>query len=293
MVITPELRQAFAPVPDELRARIVRRLPQEPLEELRLKCEAPVIARTARGEYVLDDVTASGSMVRACVESACAHSVYAAQNMLRQGYVILPGGHRMGLCGTGVYQSGELTTLREISSVNLRVARQCTGCAERPAGFLWTHPQSSLILGPPGRGKTTLLRELIRTMAGRFGWRVGVVDERQELAACLNGVPQLDVGLRSDILSGVGKAQGVELLLRSMRPQWIALDEITAESDVVSVSRAAYCGVRFLATVHADSREELSHRPVYRMLLAQRVFENLLTILPDRTVCTERMNRDD
>lgn len=116
-----------------------------------------------------------------------------------------------------------------------------------------------------------------------------VVDERFELACCQNGQPQLRIGAHTDVLSGVGKRLGIEMLLRTMNPQWIALDEITAEEDVEAIVRASYCGVRFLATAHAASADELLQRPVYQKLLQAKVFVNLLTLLPSREVRTERM----
>ena len=134
------------------------------------------------------------------------------------------------------------------------------------------------------RGKTTLLRDLIRQLSDRFGWRICVVDERLELAACASGVPQFRLGARTDVLSGAPKAAGIELLLRTMNPEWIAVDEITAEADIA----AEGCGVRFLATAHAADRRELESRPLYRALLQDGFFRMAAFLLPDRSVRIER-----
>ena len=197
-------------------------------------------------------------------------------------------GHRRNLL---VYlKNKDINSYRSlISSLNLRVARQLFGVAESAFGFLWTHPCSTLIIGPPGRGKTTLLRDLIRLLSDRCGFRICVADERMELAACLDGEAQFDLGKHSDVLSGVKKTEAIELLLRAMNPQWIALDEITALEDVRAMIQASYCGVRFLATAHASCLEELHSRMIYRELLSAGVFENLIVILPNRSLKTERL----
>ena len=144
-----------------------------------------------------------------------------------------------------------------------------------------------LLVGAPGSGKTTLLRDLICQLSDRFSWRVGLVDERMEVAACCGGCPQLAVGAHTDVLSGVHKPEAMELLLRTMSPQWIAVDEISAPADVEAISRAAYCGVRMLATVHADSLAELQSRPVYRRLLEEGVFTRFVLLRPDRSYTIE------
>ena len=133
-----------------------------------------------------------------------------------------------------------------------------------------------------------LLRDLIRQLSDRFGWRICVVDERLELAACASGVPQFRLGAHTDVLSGAPKAAGIELLLRTMNPEWIAVDEITAEADIAAIRRASYCGVRFLATAHAADRRELESRPLYRALLQDGFFRMAAFLLPDRSVRIER-----
>ena len=147
---------------------------------------------------------------------------------------------------------------------------------------------STLILGPPGSGKTTLLRECVRSLSDG-GSRVGLVDERGELAACRLGIPQMDVGAQTDVLTGCGKSEGIYLLLRAMNPQWIAVDEITAPEDIRAMEEASYCGVRFLATAHAFSPDELRRRPLYRRLRELELFQRLLILSPDKHVTMERM----
>jgi stage III sporulation protein AA len=164
-------------------------------------------------------------------------------------------------------QGGEISSLRELSSVSIRIPSERHGCAD---GFLpeifGIKRKSALLVSPPGLGKTTLLRELVRK-ASESGLRVSLADERGELAACWNGQPQLDVGSRTDVLTGAPKAQSAMLLLRAMNPQVLALDEITDPRDAEVCLSAANCGVTLLASAHADSIDELRGRPVFRELL--------------------------
>lgn len=259
------------------------------LEELRFRMGQPVTALLAGTEQGLSCGKTERQWLDWIIGKATGQAVYSTQETLRNGFITLPGGHRLGICGRAVYRSGELYTFREISSLNLRIARQLFGVAEGAFGFLWTRPCSTLVIGPPGRGKTTLLRDLIRLLSDRCGFRVSVADERMELAACLNGESQFDLGKHSDVLSGVRKSEAIELLLRAMNPQWIALDEITALEDVKAMIQASYCGVKFLATAHAACADELRSRQIYRELLSSGVFENLIVILPDRSLKTERL----
>ena len=291
--MTKELRQALSVCPDAFTRKILA-LPEQTqrnLEELRLRVGQRGSLLVHGKEILLDGAEVDKHCFEYVLAKATGQAVYSAQEMLKHCFLTILGGHRLGICGRAVYRDGELFSVREISSMNLRIARQFLGIADRCTDFLWTRPFSALIIGPPGRGKTTLLRDLIRQLSNRFGWRICVADERLELAACHNGVPQFDIGIHTDVLSGATKAESIDILLRTMNPQWIALDEITSETDVQAILRASYCGVRFLATAHAWNREELKARPVYQELLRSGVFQNLLILRPDRQVAVERMEQ--
>lgn len=196
-------------------------------------------------------------------------SLYSFQESLRQGFLTLSGGHRLGICGEVVWENNAIHSLHNFSSIAIRIAHEHKGIGTIPR-------HSTLILGPPGCGKTSLLRDCVRLLSDAEERRVALLDERGEIAACRDGVPGFDVGGHTDILTGCQKATGIIMLLRTMNPQWIAVDEITREEDVRAMVQASYCGVRLLATAHADSLQDLECRPIYRELMEQKVFEDYL-----------------
>lgn len=282
--LTPELVDAVRALPPQTQNR---------LEELRMRLGfEPTI--------VIDGVEAPLSLQRPLtvgrreldflLNAASGYSAYAADDTLRHGFLPLPGGHRLGLCGTAVLQKGEVSTIHTISSANLRIARAWFGTADALFQSLLEEPESTLIVGPPGSGKTTVLRDLARQLSDKGNMRVGVADSRGELAACHDGAPQLYVGRRTDVVSLMPKDWAVELLVRVMNPHWVALDEITAAEDVEAVVRASYCGVRLLATAHAFSPEDLRRRPVYRALLDAGVFQRLAVLDRNKQLTMERMD---
>ena len=246
------------------------------LEELRLRQGAPPELVLGR-KSIWMDTTCTGEDIGFCIRAASQYSPWAAESIQR-GFLTAPGGHRLGLCGLALYRNGEMTGMREITSVCIRVARDYPGiAADAPTSG------SVLILGAPGWGKTTLLRDLIRQRSQLC--QVSVVDERGEL------FPEgFDTGVRTDILRGCCKEQGMEQVLRTMGPSCIALDEITAVQDCEGLIRAAGCGVTILATAHASSLEEFRNRPIYRPLAERKIFHHILMLGPDKRYHWERMD---
>ena len=224
--------------------------------------------------------------LEALCDLATEYSRYAAAETLREGYLSVRGGFRIGLCGTAVMKDGVNTNLKNLSSAAVRIAREKPGIADGVAPGLFRDGDfaSTLILSPPGGGKTTLLRDLVRRLSegvGEYGSRrVSLIDERGEVAVMYRGEPQMNVGPRTDVLDACPKALGIPIVLRAMNPQIIAVDEITVREDLRAVSMAAGCGVRLLATIHAAGVEELRQKPLYAQLLADRVFRLAVRVVP-------------
>lgn len=210
------------------------------------------------------------------LQRATRSSVHTYIEQIRQGFLTVPSGHRLGLCGETAGQNGEISNLRAFSSCNMRIARQILGLADElcrklyPSGF-----ESTLIIAPPGAGKTTLLRDMARILSAEL--TISLADERMEIAACRDGEPQFDIG-QCDVMSGGAKKETIPMLLRSMSPQVIALDEITGEEDAGAIIAASYTGCRFLTTLHASEAQDLTRRPAYRRLMEQGLFQRIVEI---------------
>jgi stage III sporulation protein AA len=209
----------------------------------------------------------------------CGNSVYSHEMELRNGYVTLRGGHRAGVCGTAVFQNGEVSGLRDVSSINIRIAREVPGCADVLLSRLGDTLNGGLLLaGPPSSGKTTILRDIARQLASGTGRKIAkaaVVDERGEIAGTCRGVPQNDVGLCCDVLDGCPKAQGILTAVRTLSPQYVVCDEIGTEEEVRAVEQSLNAGVCVIASIHAGSMAELKRRRQAMALLRTGAFETV------------------
>ena len=282
------MEQVYRVFPGELRAQLERLPPKTwaELEEIRLRTGQPVrLWGRNRVESLAGELTRTELEQVIRLASRC--SIHAVLPQLRQGFLTLPGGHRLGICGRAVLREGEIHAIEPVSSLNLRLARQMRGVAEPLMERLCPKGEfrSTLILVPPGAGKTTLLRDVIRCLSDGVGCvphRVSLADERGEVAAMQGDGPQLYVGENTDVMEGCPKAQGLMLLLRGMNPQVLCADEITAREDIEAMSMAAGCGVELLCTADGASRDDLERRGLYRALTEQGVFRRLLTIRVER-----------
>lgn len=263
-------------LPQHMRPQ-VDRLGRNTMQELRLRIGVRPELICGSDSCCLPN-TVTDPDLRFVINTASRYSPWAAATAAK-GYITAPGGHRIGICGQAVVGDGKVTAIREVTSLCIRVARDFPGIAKSLSDI----KGNVLLLGPPGSGKTTLLRDLIRQISTRSG-SVAVVDERGELFPA-----GIDRGSRTDILTGCTKADGVEMVLRTMSPAAIAVDEITARDDCRALMEAGWCGVRLLATAHAADVKDLAARPIYRTLWESRLFGELIVLRPDKSFTRERM----
>ena len=249
------------------------------LQEIRVRLGQPVVLMAQDNHRVIRR-PARKEDLQYIINSATRYSPWTASTMA-QGYLSTTGGHRVGICGEVSIREGIMTGISSVRSVNVRICRDFPGISRN----LWLRPGSVLIIGPPGCGKSTLLRDLVRNRSRNQN--VAVVDTRGELFPA-----QFEAGERTDILTGCGKEEGIDMVLRTMTPQCIAVDEITAASDCNAVIKAAWCGVSILATAHASSIMDLRSRPIYRELVRCRIFETVVTLRSDKSWSEERMMYD-
>lgn len=251
------------------------------IQEIRLRINRPLVLGLGQGDHVLGAII-GGEEIEKTVQLMSRSSLYALGEELRNGYLTLPGGHRVGVVGKGVLEKGHLKTLKNISGLNIRVSREVKGAADRVIPFLWGSRQvfHTLIISPPQAGKTTLLRDIARQLANGStdfpGQKVAIVDERSEIAACYEGIPQRDVGLRTDVLDACPKAEGMMLLIRSMSPQVIITDEIGRMEDITAIEEAVNSGVKIIASVHGSSLVDLQKRPSLFRLLENKIIERMV-----------------
>lgn len=261
------------------------------LEEIRIRIGQPIEFCYGTGSHYFSVKEGDEEPYRATREDLAEmldyisnYSLYAYQEEVKQGYITVEGGHRIGLIGQAVTEQGKITGMHHITFLNFRIAHERLGCGKELLPYLWEQNNiyNTLFLSAPGAGKTTYLRDCIRLLStggeGRAGVKVCVVDERSEIGACHMGLPQNDLGPRTDVLDGCRKPEGMLLLLRSMSPQVIAVDELGTEEDFLAVEQAVCSGSRVIGTIHAGEIQELQEKPHLRHWMERQMFERFVQI---------------
>ncbi len=252
------------------------------LQELRLRLgQQPELCMESKSHNLTQRICAED--LKFTLNSASRYSPWACATAAK-GYITIAGGHRIGICGDMVVKQGTSMAVRWLSSLCIRISRDFPGISRRIK-----NTGSILIVGAPGSGKTSLLRDLVRTRSDAGAGSICVIDERCEIFPVSQDSFCYTPGKRTDVLSGCPKGEGIDMAIRCMGPETIAVDEITAESDCNALLQAGWCGVNVIATAHAGCMEELRTRPVYKPLLSEGMFQTIVLMNPDKTYHTERM----
>ena len=253
------------------------------LQEIRLRIGKPLIIVSDNIEFVLQKTIEKDELME-ILEYVSNYSLHAFENELKQGFITIEGGHRVGMTGQVLIENGEVKNIKHISSMNIRMSHEILNCADVILPYITRNKQiyNTLIISPPRCGKTTLLRDLVRQVSDGSRWvkgcTVGVVDERSELGGCYLGVPQNQLGIRTDVLDNCPKSKGMLMLIRSMSPQVIAVDELGSTEDIHALEYAMHCGCKMIATVHAASMDEIRSKPLFEQMVKERRFERYVVL---------------
>lgn len=255
------------------------------LQEIRIRVDKPIILKLREKDLILQYNILQTEILQ-IVERLCENSIYAYKNQICEGFITIKGGHRVGLTGSCVIENGKITNIKYISSLNIRIAREVKNCSTRILREIIDIENktiyNSIIVAPPGRGKTTILRDIIRRISDGIeeinfrGKTCGVVDERGEIAAMYKGAPQNDVGIRTDIIENVSKNKGIHMLIRTMAPEIIACDEIGSKEDVEAIHYALYSGVKGIFTMHGKNVEDIKNNKQIYELIENREIQKII-----------------
>lgn len=255
------------------------------VQEIRIKSNKPIIVNTAKKEIMLNCIVTQEEIKQILVRISN-YSLYAYEEEMRQGYITIKGGHRIGIAGECVLVNGEIRTIRNISSLNIRICREVIGCSNEVMRYITKEDRvfNTLIVSPPKCGKTTILRDIAKNISNGMpllnlrGKKISIIDERSEIASCFNGTPQLDVGLRSDVLDNCLKKDGMIMAIRSLSPDILICDEIGTEADIEALHMAFNSGVNIIVTIHGYSIEDLYKRKVLYKLIENSVLDRVIIL---------------
>lgn len=258
------------------------------VQEIRIRAEKEIILQTAKGAYFVDEngnispqnlknsLKISKDKLNEIFNRLCNYSIYSYQNELKNGFITIKGGHRVGICASALYSQGNLEGTRDVSSLNIRIARDIKNAAQDLFNKLDISNGKILIYGKPATGKTTVLRDIARRLSLKMQ-KVCIIDQRGEIAAQFNGISQNDIGF-CDVLNGYEKSEGMMLAIRSLSPDIIICDEISTAKEAKAMVQCLNCGVNIITTIHANNLKELEQREQYKILIEHNVIDFLVEL---------------
>lgn len=270
-----EFKRLFPPKLIESVGNLINR---DTLQELRIKAEKPCIFNLDNKEIVSDYIV-SKEDVKYILQRISNFSLYAFEEDIKQGFITIKGGHRVGLAGECVIEGKKIKTIKNITSLNVRICREIIGCSKSVIKYIFNNSRvkNTLIISPPKCGKTTILRDIARELSDG-GKKVAIVDERSEIAACYEGIPQMSLGIRVDVLDNCLKSEGMMMAIRSLSPEVIICDEIGTLSDVESLVMAFNSGVNIVTTVHGFTIEDFLNRKVFNEINENNILERIIVL---------------
>ncbi|MDF2503318.1 MAG: stage sporulation protein [Clostridium sp.] len=257
----------------------------EKLQEIRLKVNKPLIFQLGERE-VIGNYNVTNEDISNILKRMSNYSIYSIEDEIKQGYITIKGGHRVGICGNCIIENNRVKTIKDISSLNIRICREIIGCSNKIMPWILKDKNilNTIIISPPKCGKTTLIRDITRNISNGMdntllkGKNVCVIDERSEICASSDGIPQLNVGIRTDVMDNCPKSQGIMMAIRSMGPDVIVCDEIGTYDDVKSILAALNCGVNLITTIHGFGIEDLNSRDVFKDVISNHIFQRAVVL---------------
>ncbi len=277
-------KEIFRILPDSIKS-LVGEENFNKVQEIRLRVNKPLMLEMEQKEKVFN-YTVSCEEIDMILKRMSNYSIYAYDEEIKRGYITVKGGHRIGICGKCIVEKEKIKTIRDISSLNIRISKELLGCSDNIVKYLVDKDEivNTIIISPPKCGKTTLLRDIARNISDGIikfslsGKKITVIDERSELAACYNGAPQLNLGIRTDVLDSCPKSEGIIIAIRSMAPEIIVCDEIGTAKDTESIIAAMNSGVKVITSIHGYDISDLYNRSVFKEIIDNKVFKRAIVM---------------